>query len=96
MEPGEEMFKFHGSLGPCPKPPLPQPPTLEQLLRMTVPVPAGCIAPEGTPISPEFRVSVQNIFDESVRIIIHANGHDSDTLDFRVQGNQITPMRWDT
>jgi len=22
MQPGEEMFKFHGSLGPCPKPPL--------------------------------------------------------------------------
>ena len=22
MLPGEEMFKFHGSLGPCPKPPL--------------------------------------------------------------------------
>lgn len=25
MQPGEEMFKFHGSLGPCPKPPLPRP-----------------------------------------------------------------------
>lgn len=25
MQPGEEMFKFHGSLGPCPKPPLPKP-----------------------------------------------------------------------
>jgi hypothetical protein len=24
MMPGEEMFKFHGSLGPCPKPPLPR------------------------------------------------------------------------
>ena len=25
MQPGEEMFKYHGSLGPCPKPPLPKP-----------------------------------------------------------------------
>lgn len=23
MPPGEEMFKFHGYSGPCPKPPLP-------------------------------------------------------------------------
>lgn len=28
MQPGEEMFKFHGSLGPCPKPPLPKPKTV--------------------------------------------------------------------
>lgn len=26
MPPGEEMFKFHGYSGPCPKPPLPQAP----------------------------------------------------------------------
>lgn len=25
MADGEEMFKYHGSLGPCPKPPLPKP-----------------------------------------------------------------------
>lgn len=25
MPPGEEMFKFHGHSGPCPKPPLPKP-----------------------------------------------------------------------
>jgi hypothetical protein len=24
MPPGEEMFKFHGYSGPCPKPPLPR------------------------------------------------------------------------
>lgn len=24
MPPGEQMFKFHGSSGPCPKPPLPK------------------------------------------------------------------------
>jgi hypothetical protein len=33
MPPGEEMFKFHGYSGPCPKPPLPSPaePVDEQL-----------------------------------------------------------------
>ena len=25
MQEGETMFKYHGSLGPCPKPPLPKP-----------------------------------------------------------------------
>ena len=54
---------------------------LEQLLRMTVPVPAGCVAPEGTPMSPEFMVSVQEIAEDGVRIIVHACGHDSETLD---------------
>jgi hypothetical protein len=24
MAPGEQMFKYHGLLGPCPKPPLPK------------------------------------------------------------------------
>jgi hypothetical protein len=28
MPPGEEMFKFHGYSGPCPKPPLPSPAAL--------------------------------------------------------------------
>ena len=27
MPPGEEMFKYHGYSGPCPKPPLPKPET---------------------------------------------------------------------
>ncbi len=89
MPAGEEMFKFHGYSGDCPKPPLPQPPTLEQLLRMTVPVGPDCLAPEGTPMSPEFRVAVQEITDEGVRIIIHALGRDSDTGDFVVRGNKL-------
>lgn len=90
MQPGEEMFKFHGSMGPCPKPPLPQPPTLEELLRMTVPVGPGCVAPEGTPMTPEFRVAVQNVGDDGVHFLIHAVGHNSDTLDLVANGNQLT------
>lgn len=30
MPPGEEVFKYHGYSGPCPKPPLPEPP-IEQV-----------------------------------------------------------------
>ena len=65
---------------------------LEQLLRMTVPVPAGCVTPEGTPMSPEFRVSVQEVRDDGVRVIIHAFGHDSETLDLLVRGNTLQQL----
>jgi hypothetical protein len=63
--------------------------TLEKLLRMTVPVGPGCVAPEGTPMSPEFRVAVQEITDEGVRFIIHANGHNSETMDFIARGDTL-------
>lgn len=63
--------------------------TLEELLRMTVPVPAGCTAPEGSPMSPQFRVSVQAIRDDGVHFIIHAEGHHSETLDFIVRGDSL-------
>mgnify|MGYP001584900524 FL=1 len=63
--------------------------TLENLLRMTVPVGPGCIALEGSPMSPEFRLSIQEITDDWVRFIVHANGHDSDTMDLIVRGNSI-------
>ena len=63
--------------------------TLEELLRMTVPVGPGCIVPEDTPMSPDFRIAVQEKIDDGIRIIIHANGYDSDTLDFMVKGNSI-------
>ena len=88
MPNGEEMFNHHGYSGPCPKPPLDRP-TLEKLLRMTVPVPAGVMAPEGSAMSPEFRVSIQKVADDGVHFIIHAEGHDSDTMDFKVRGNHL-------
>lgn len=66
--------------------------TLEELLRMTVPVGPGCVAPEGTPMSPEFRVAVQHVAEDAVHIIVHANGHDSETLDFEVRGNELSPL----
>lgn len=66
--------------------------TLEELLRMTVPVPAGCVAKEGTPYTPDFRIAVQAIDQASVRIIVHALGHNSETLDFYVCGDVLTPL----
>ena len=66
--------------------------TLEDLLRMTVPVGPGCISPEGTPMSPEFSVSVQGMGEAGVYFIIHARGHDSETLDFIVKGNKLEQL----
>ena len=66
--------------------------TLEELLRMTVPVGPGCVAPEDTQMTPDFRIAVQGVSSDNVRIIIHAQGHDSDTLDFDVFGNELRPI----
>lgn len=71
----------------------PEKASLEDLLRMTVPVGPGCVAPEGSPMSPEFRVSVQKVSDAGVHFIIHANNHDSETLDFIAQGDALLRLR---
>jgi len=42
--------------------------------------------------APEFRVSVQDECDGGVHIIIHADGHNSETLDFMVTGNNLKPI----
>ena len=65
--------------------------TLEDLLRMEVNETSPV---SGRPVSfsPEFRVAVQNKLADGVHIIIHANGHNSDTLDFMVNGNTLTKI----
>lgn len=64
--------------------------TLETLLQMTVP--AKDKGGNDIRITPEFRVAVQHITESGCpRIIIHANGHNSDTLDFVVDGNELIP-----
>jgi len=63
--------------------------TLEQLLRMEVPFEAE--RSSGT-CPPDFRVAVQEKSDKGVRIIVHANGHSSETLDFWVSGNQLLDL----
>lgn len=37
----------------------------------------------------EFRLAVQSIDDDHVRVIIHADSVDSETLDFEVRGNEL-------
>ena len=67
--------------------------TLEQLLKMKV----KCTSPvtgDDVEMSPEFRVAVQNVDAEiggerGVHVIIHANGHNSRTLDLLVSGNKV-------
>ncbi len=46
MPPGEEMFKFHGFSGKCPKPPLPRPIKVDEnmLLRKLLWLMHGCTA----------------------------------------------------
>lgn len=64
---------------------------LEDLLRMKV---DGVSAVTGKAIrySPDFRISVQFERGDGVHIIVHADGHNSDTLDFVVRGNELTQL----
>ena len=56
--------------------------TLEELLRKQV-----AVDPDTT-FSPDFRVAVQEIYpDRGVRIIVHAHGYSSKTLDLVVLDN---------
>ena len=68
--------------------------TIEELLSMKVKGKNGVLKEQGKPceveVSPEFRVAVQNITDEGVHIIIHANGHNSDTIDLLVKDNKVS------
>jgi len=65
--------------------------TLEKLLKMQVES-ENSVTGEKVQCSPEFRVAVQNTEAEiggkkGVHVIIHASGHNSDTLDLLVAGN---------
>lgn len=62
--------------------------TLEDLLRMKVKG-ISPVTKEPIEYSPEFRVAVQGESGDGVHVIVHANGHDSDTLDFIVSGNEL-------
>lgn len=63
---------------------------LQQLLSMKVP--AKDKDDNDIEISPEFRVAVQSIMPNGVHIIIHADGHNSDTLDFIVMENDLLTL----
>lgn len=62
--------------------------TLEDLLRMTVP--AKDKDGNDIQITPEFRLAVQNFNKEGgIHFIVHANGYNSDTLDYIVKDNTL-------
>ena len=58
--------------------------TLEDLLCMRVET------DNGVKYTPDFRVAVQEVLPDGVRIIVHALGHNSSTLDFVVKGNVLS------
>lgn len=64
--------------------------TLEELLRMKVP--AKDMHGNDIQITPEFRVAVQGLSKEGVHFIIHANGHNSDTIDYMVNGDELKQL----
>lgn len=59
--------------------------TLEDLLRMKVQI-------NGSKASPDFRVAVQCESESGVQVIVHALGHNSDTLALLVHGDEITKL----
>ena len=61
--------------------------TIEELLQTKV------TTKNGIEFTPDFRVSVQSKKDNGIHIMVHPFGHDGDTLDFIVKGNEITPCR---
>lgn len=64
--------------------------TLEDLLRMKVTTTMSTMAGDNAvEYTPDFRVAVQGEKNGGIHFIIHANGHNSNTLDFVATGNDI-------
>ncbi len=64
--------------------------TLEDLLRLKVDHEMwdGVVVP----VTPDFRVSVQDESSSGVRIIVHPIDHNGDTLDLLIKGNKAYPV----
>ena len=64
--------------------------TLQQLLETTV----TSQDKDGNEVevSPDFRVAVQQVKDGGLHFIIHPDGHNGETLDFVVTGNELKPL----
>ena len=64
--------------------------TLQQLLETTV---TGQNK-DGAVVkfSPDFRVAVQQVKDGGIHFLIHPDGHNGETLDFIVTGNELKPL----
>jgi len=79
MPPGEEMFKFHGYSGDCPKTPLEGQKTLEQYLRDAAA--AGAI---------DHSIRCRITAAGDVTFYVHPDGKDGDTCDYLVKGNTLS------
>lgn len=68
--------------------------TLQELLQTKI-VTSDARAETNEPIGfiPDFRVAVQKNIDGGTHFIIHPFGHSGETLDFVVEGNNITPLQ---
>lgn len=65
--------------------------TLEDLLSMRVK--SKDLNGNDILVSPEFRVAVQKFDDNGVHVIIHACGHNSETLDLCITDNDVVVKR---
>lgn len=65
--------------------------TLEELLRMQV-EDVSPVTDKKVKFSPDFIISVQDVTEDGVEIIVHANGYSSETLDFCVKQNHLKPL----
>ena len=61
--------------------------TLQQLLEITVT--SKDKDNNDIEVSPDFRVAVQQDVDGGIHFIIHPYGHNGETLDFLVIGNEL-------
>ena len=61
--------------------------TLEELLRMRI------RTRNGIEFTPDFRLAVQSEKEGGTHVIVHPLGHDGDTLDFIVKGNELQLYR---
>lgn len=75
MPPGEEMFKFHGYSGPCPKPPLPPKPTVQAKLLAACRIAHDAIARAETP-GPHKQRDMQFVLDQLSDAIQAAGNHE--------------------
>ena len=65
--------------------------TLGELLDMEIDG-VSPVTGEEIKYSPEFRVAVQSKTEDGIHIIIHAVGHNSETLDLVVNDDHVAPL----
>ena len=81
MPEGEDVFKFHGYSGPCPKPSLQQD-TFEKYLARA--------ENEGVI---DFRIRTVRTPDGKLDFYIHPQDRNGDTGDFTVSGNMVSKIK---